>query len=206
VPEDWWFFPVVARLHKERTGYPTQKPIALLDRIVLASSNPGDLVADFFCGSGTALLAAARNGRRWLGCDSAALACATTYRRLMLECPGESLEWLSDRPAIPKPLEPFVEISMNDSQLTVRAKGRKRLQWLEVDWDFDGEAFDSLSRAALPWRSAGPLPALRHQVARSGRHSIAVRAADPAGRVYAARLAVHVPSSAQTKRAPPRRR
>ncbi|MGW8249293.1 MAG: DNA methyltransferase, partial [Anaerolineales bacterium] len=53
VPEDWWYFPVVARLHNERTGYPTQKPEALLERIVLASSDPGDLVADFFCGSGT---------------------------------------------------------------------------------------------------------------------------------------------------------
>ncbi len=53
VPEDWWYFPVVARLHNERTGYPTQKPESLLDRIILASSNPGDIVADFFCGSGT---------------------------------------------------------------------------------------------------------------------------------------------------------
>ena len=48
VPEDWWYFPVVARLHSERTGYPTQKPEALLERIILASSNPGDIVADFF--------------------------------------------------------------------------------------------------------------------------------------------------------------
>ena len=53
VPEDWWYFPVIARLHSERSGYPTQKPEALLERIILASSNPGDLVADFFCGSGT---------------------------------------------------------------------------------------------------------------------------------------------------------
>ena len=60
VPEDWWYFPVVARLHSERTGYPTQKPQALLERIILASSNPGDVVADFFCGSGTTALAAAR--------------------------------------------------------------------------------------------------------------------------------------------------
>jgi len=52
VPEDWWYFPVVARLHKERSGYPTQKPEALLERIILASSNEGDVVADFFCGSG----------------------------------------------------------------------------------------------------------------------------------------------------------
>ena len=42
VPEDWWYFPVVARLHSERSGYPTQKPEALLERIIRASSNPGD--------------------------------------------------------------------------------------------------------------------------------------------------------------------
>jgi len=47
VPEDWWYFPVVARLHNERTGYPTQKPEALLERIIKASSYEGDLVADF---------------------------------------------------------------------------------------------------------------------------------------------------------------
>ncbi|MGE5073890.1 MAG: DNA-methyltransferase, partial [Anaerolineae bacterium] len=66
VPEDWWYFPVVARLHKERTGYPTQKPEGLLDRIILASSNPGDLVADFFCGSGTTPVRSAALGRRFI--------------------------------------------------------------------------------------------------------------------------------------------
>ncbi len=70
VPEDWWYFPVVARLHNERSGYPTQKPEALLERIVKASSNPGDIVADFFCGSGTTPLVAARLGRKFLACDS----------------------------------------------------------------------------------------------------------------------------------------
>ena len=50
VPEDWWYFPVVARLHNERTGYPTQKPESLMERIIMASSNPGDIVADFFGG------------------------------------------------------------------------------------------------------------------------------------------------------------
>ena len=82
VPEDWWYFPVVARLHKERTGYPTQKPEALLERIVLASSNPGDLVADFFCGSGTAAVVAARTGRRFIAVDRSYRALHTTRRRL----------------------------------------------------------------------------------------------------------------------------
>ena len=206
VPEDWWFFPVVARLHKERTGYPTQKPIALLERIVLASSKPGDLVADFFCGSGTTLLAAARHGRRWIGCDSAALACATAYRRLMLECPGESLEWISDGPAETRPLEPFVHASVKDSQLTVRAGGRKRFQWLEVDWDYDGKNFNSLGRAARPWRADAPLPSLSRRVARPGLHQIGLRAADLAGRIYTAHLGVRVPPSRSTSRALRRRR
>ncbi len=82
VPEDWWYFPVVARLHNERTGYPTQKPVALLERIVLASSNPGDLVADFFCGSGTTPFVAAQHGRRFIACDETFRAIHTTRSRL----------------------------------------------------------------------------------------------------------------------------
>ncbi len=69
VPEDWWYFPVVARLHSERTGFPTQKPEGLLKRILLASSNPGDLVADFFAGSGTTAVVADRIGRDFIVSD-----------------------------------------------------------------------------------------------------------------------------------------
>jgi len=66
----------------ERTGYPTQKPLALLERLVLICSDPGDLVADFFMGSGTALVAAAANGRHWLGCDVSDEALAVARERL----------------------------------------------------------------------------------------------------------------------------
>ena len=55
--------------HKEKLGYPTQKPVALLERILLASSNEGDVVLDPFCGSGTTLVVAEQLGRRWLGCE-----------------------------------------------------------------------------------------------------------------------------------------
>ena len=82
VPEDWWYFPVVARLHNERTGYPTQKPEALLERIVLASSNKNDIVADFFCGSGTTALAAAKHGRKFITCDESIRAVHTAKARL----------------------------------------------------------------------------------------------------------------------------
>ena len=56
-------------LSKEYTGYPTQKPLALLERIIKASSNPGDVVLDPFVGSGTTLVAAKCLGRQWVGID-----------------------------------------------------------------------------------------------------------------------------------------
>src|SRR5439155_18269467 len=67
---DVWDIPFLSTVSKERCGWPTQKPFALLERIMRASSKTDDLVADFFLGSGTALLAAQRLKRRFLGCDS----------------------------------------------------------------------------------------------------------------------------------------
>ncbi len=66
----------------ERTGYPTQKPLALLNRIVQAGSNPGDLVLDAFCGCGTTLEAAEINGRRWVGIDISQSALRVVQNRL----------------------------------------------------------------------------------------------------------------------------
>ena len=68
----------------ERTGYATQKPEVLLDRIVRASSKPGDLVADFFCGSGTTLAVAEKLGRRWIGCDLGRWGIHVTRKRLLV--------------------------------------------------------------------------------------------------------------------------
>lgn len=66
----------------ERLGYPTQKPLALLERIIRASSNPGDVVLDPFCGCGTAVVAAETLGRRWIGVDITHLAIDLVERRL----------------------------------------------------------------------------------------------------------------------------
>ncbi|MFH0981425.1 MAG: site-specific DNA-methyltransferase [Planctomycetota bacterium] len=82
---DVWEIPFLSTVSSERTGYPTQKPEALLERIVRASSDPGDLVADFFCGSGTTCAVAARLGRRWLGCDHSEEAVAIAALRLGVE-------------------------------------------------------------------------------------------------------------------------
>ena len=68
---------------KEDTGYDTQKPEALLTRVLTASSNPGDLVADFFCGSGTTLAVAEKLGRKWIGCDLGRFAIHTSRKRLI---------------------------------------------------------------------------------------------------------------------------
>lgn len=72
-------------LRREATGYPTQKPEKLLERIVRASSAPGAVVADLMCGSGTTLVAAARLGRRFVGGDRSELAFQTTRERLARE-------------------------------------------------------------------------------------------------------------------------
>ncbi|MGR3913846.1 MAG: site-specific DNA-methyltransferase, partial [Gammaproteobacteria bacterium] len=66
IPETWWRMRIAPRSKKEYLGYPTQKPIALLERIIAAASNPGDLVLDPFCGCGTTIDAAHRLRRNWI--------------------------------------------------------------------------------------------------------------------------------------------
>ena len=79
--DDVWDIPAISPTSAERTGYHTQKPLALLRRIVQLASNEGDLVIDPFCGSGTALVAAHELGRVWLGFDVSAEASETAVRR-----------------------------------------------------------------------------------------------------------------------------
>ncbi|HEY3245240.1 MAG TPA: site-specific DNA-methyltransferase [Phycisphaerae bacterium] len=81
---DVWELPFLSTVSLERNGYPSQKPEALLERIVRASSNPGDVVGDFFCGSGTTLAVAQRLGRRWMGCDISAKAIQLAESRLSI--------------------------------------------------------------------------------------------------------------------------
>jgi site-specific DNA-methyltransferase (adenine-specific) len=82
LPTDVWWMTIVPPGSRERTGYPTQKPIRLLQRIVAASSRVGDLVVDPYAGSGTTGVAAKQLGRRWLLADSNPDAVAIALRRL----------------------------------------------------------------------------------------------------------------------------
>lgn len=82
---DVWEIPIIAPCSKERTGYPTQKPEALLERIILSCTNPGDLIVDPYMGSGTTLAVARRLGRRAIGIDINPEAIAVAKRRLGLD-------------------------------------------------------------------------------------------------------------------------
>jgi hypothetical protein len=88
----WEDIPPINSQAAERLGYPTQKPLALLERIIQASSNPGDVVLDPFCGCGTAVVAAQKLGRQWIGIDITHLAIGLVKRRLE-DAFGDSLQF-----------------------------------------------------------------------------------------------------------------
>ena len=91
LPTDVWWHTIVPTNSRERTGYPTQKPLGILRRIVAASSRPGDLVLDWCAGSGTTGVAAHQLGRRFLLCDSSPDAVALMRKRLGAEVPDLSV-------------------------------------------------------------------------------------------------------------------
>ena len=97
---DVWNIPFLNGRARERTGYRTQKPLALLDRIILASSNPGDVVLDPFCGCATTCIAAEKAGRRWAGIDLSPLAVDLVIMRAEREIGG--LFRLAHRQDVPK--------------------------------------------------------------------------------------------------------
>ncbi|MHA1684666.1 MAG: site-specific DNA-methyltransferase [Promethearchaeota archaeon] len=83
--DDVWEIPIINSQAKERLGYPTQKPEALLRRIIECASREGDLVADFFAGSGTTLVVANRLGREWIGVDGSGVSVDLIEKRLESE-------------------------------------------------------------------------------------------------------------------------
>jgi len=82
LPSDVWYIATINAMSKERTGYPTQKPLALLHRIIKASSNEGDIVMDPFCGCATTCVAAQQLSRKWIGIDIEKQAAGILVERL----------------------------------------------------------------------------------------------------------------------------
>lgn len=193
VPEDWWYFPVVARLHSERTGYPTQKPEALIERVLRASSNPGDLVADFFCGSGTTPAVASQLERRWLACDHTPLAVHTTYRRLLLENKAPFRLWSAKTTPPQDGLSPHAKMEVEDGQYIVTLVGLESADepeavfpddvvvW-EIDWNHQPGQFRSETQFPRPWRETDLERSCRRNVKQAQGKKIAVRVLDVHGR------------------------
>ena len=112
VPVDsiWSDIPPVQPHSDERLGYPTQKPLALLERIIRASSNPNDIVLDAFCGCETTLVAAEQLGRQWIGIDISPTACRVMAKRLRDVCklPEDEKLWRIGRGCVVRDL-PWTE-------------------------------------------------------------------------------------------------
>jgi len=116
IPEDVWEIESLQSQSSERLNFPTQKPEKLLERIILASSNEGDIVADFFCGSGTLAAVAEKLGRRWVCCDMSKYAIHVTRKRLLdiakSKMLGIKVEDESKRPLYRSPVRPFYLVTI----------------------------------------------------------------------------------------------
>jgi 16S rRNA G966 N2-methylase RsmD len=169
---------VVARLHNERTGYPTQKPEALLNRIILASSNKGDLVADFFSGSGTTACVASRNGRKFIACDETIRAVQTTKSRLANSKSIVSVEYDSNLkvPTFVKPRNIKVKVSGG----SIRLESSLDVDYWEIDPDWDGKIFRSAAQAQRHVRSGDLSLELKIKLGRKG----CIRVVTTQGRQY----------------------
>lgn len=94
IPEDWWEFAVAARQKIDginRTGYPTEKPYKLIERIIKACTNENDIVMDFFCGSGMVASVSERLNRKWITCDIGKLSYYTIQKRILKISEAKSL-------------------------------------------------------------------------------------------------------------------
>lgn len=106
----WTDIPPVNARARERIGYPTQKPIALLDRILQASSNPGDVILDPFCGCGTSVAAAQASDRSWIGIDVAFHAIKVIEERVLRENPDA----IFDVGGVPRDFESAQRLALKD--------------------------------------------------------------------------------------------
>jgi DNA modification methylase len=192
---DVWEIGIIAPIARERVGYPTQKPEALLRRVIEAASRPGDLVADFFAGSGTTLAVAEKLGRRWVGCDAGRVAIHTARKRLLglrKTEPGSAfgrgcsaLEILADKPLEQAPIrfDATVELERRAPR-TVRVEltpGPDAIDFWAVDWDYQGGPLQS-SWQALRARKGDVLPLeAAHVYGAAGIYRIAVQVIDAAG-------------------------
>lgn len=177
--QDWWsdINKILSPTAHENLKFPTQKPLALLERIITTASNPGDLIADFYAGSATTAQVCEATGRSWVTCDNSAIAIETAMKRLirMPACPFtvESMEEQS-RESPRLVLKPLLvnDFSSVDILLQVGIQSYQPIRevrpaplahyvdFWEIDLNYDGQLFHSdlqVSRASQRMDSALPL-------------------------------------------------
>jgi DNA modification methylase len=131
VPEDWWEFSVAARLRVdgvERTGYPTEKPNKFLERIIKATTNKGDIVFDFFGGSGVTSYMSEKLGRKWITCDLGKLSYFTMQKRILQVQNSKDLE--DPKKKYGKKAKSFITVSLGSYDLE-KTFELERKQYLE---------------------------------------------------------------------------
>jgi DNA modification methylase len=181
---DVWDIGIIAPIAHERVGYPTQKPEALLRRVIEAASRPGDLVADFFCGSGTTLAVAEKMGRRWIGCDVGGVAVHTAKKRL-LALPGCAAFDLLEVGGAAQAEATFGEVSVTATKsaggVTVRLSEASKVDFWAVDWDHDGQVLRASSHLSRTKKGGALVLEATHAYAAPGRRRIEVQLVDSAG-------------------------
>jgi site-specific DNA-methyltransferase (adenine-specific) len=121
--DDVWGIPMLNPMSKERTGYPTQKPLALMERIIAASSNESGTVLDPYCGSGTTLIAAQKLGRSWIGIDSSELAVTNARHRFEQEFPDVDFEVIGQTLDLKRAIELLKETEIEKDEVDSQALG-----------------------------------------------------------------------------------
>ena len=160
----WMDIPPLNSQAKERLGYPTQKPLALLDRIIRASSNENDIVLDAFCGCGTALVAAQNLNRQWIGIDISPTACRVMAKRLRDVCKMREDEnyWLHGKGFVVRDL-PWTEKQLRTippfefENWAVIALGGIPNKTKVGDMGIDGRIYPIGSEPAVAGKEAGQL-------------------------------------------------
>ena len=144
LPHDVFSIPSINNMAKERTGYPTQKPLALYKRMIAASSNPGDMVLDPFAGCATTCVAAEQLGREWIGIDIREEAGEVIFDRLQNEVINGSMAWndivrvLTDAPERTddgEPAAPELILEPSSPQEPKMSKQEAKVKLLEMDGD-----------------------------------------------------------------------
>ncbi|HWQ75486.1 MAG TPA: site-specific DNA-methyltransferase [Syntrophomonas sp.] len=198
--QDWWtdINKILSPTARENYKYPTQKPRLLLDRIIRMASNPGDLVADFFSGSGTTAEVCNQLGRPWILCDSSLLALQTAVSRLtrndsppfsifaplqeqrlasgqltlkapIMQIKDDGHVWVSLGIAKYRPAQPAPEPAVDDTSSLI--------EFWEIDPDYDGTAFNSRCQLFRSRKGELPLNVLL-SLPRRGSYKIAVQVHD----------------------------